>query len=75
MYKRQHLYNSTSVAQREQVFRKSKEEIKQIAVDGAVLLNQLASEADGNFTFEYSPESFHGTEVDYACLLYTSRCV
>ncbi|RGV97335.1 2-isopropylmalate synthase [Ruminococcus sp. AF14-10] len=61
-----HLYNSTSVAQREQVFRKSKEEIKQIAVDGAVLLNQLASETDGNFTFEYSPESFHGTEVDYA---------
>ena len=61
-----HLYNSTSVAQREQVFRKSKEEIKQIAVDGAKLLLELASETDGNFTFQYSPESFSGTEVDYA---------
>ena len=61
-----HLYNSTSVAQREQVFKKNKEEIKQIAVDGAKLLKQLADETEGNFTFEYSPESFHGTEVDYA---------
>lgn len=61
-----HLYNSTSVAQREQVFKKSKEEIKQIAVDGAKLLNQLASEVEGSFSFEYSPESFTGTEVDYA---------
>ncbi len=61
-----HLYNSTSVAQREQVFKKSKEEIKKIAVDGAKLLLRLASETDGNFTFQYSPESFPGTEVDYA---------
>ena len=61
-----HLYNSTSVAQREQVFKKSKEEIKKIAVDGAELLLKLANEPDGNFTFQYSPESFHGTEVDYA---------
>ena len=61
-----HLYNSTSVAQREQVFRKSKEEIKQIAIDGAKLLLELASETDGNFTFQHSPESFPGTEVDYA---------
>ena len=61
-----HLYNSTSVAQREQVFKKSKEEIKQIAVDGAELLQKLANEVDGNFSFEYSPESFPGTEVDYA---------
>ena len=61
-----HLYNSTSVAQREQVFRKSKEQIKKIAVDGAELLLKLANETDGNFTFEYSPESFSGTEVDYA---------
>ena len=61
-----HLYNSTSVAQREQVFKKSKEEIKKIAVDGAVLLKQLADEVDGNFSFEYSPESFSGTEMDYA---------
>ena len=61
-----HLYNSTSVAQREQVFKKSKEQIKKIAVDGAELLLKLASETEGNFTFQYSPESFPGTEVDYA---------
>ncbi|MCI7812571.1 MAG: 2-isopropylmalate synthase [Lachnospiraceae bacterium] len=61
-----HVYNSTSVAQREQVFKKSKEEILQIAVDGAALLKKLADETDGNFLFEYSPESFSGTEVDYA---------
>ena len=61
-----HLYNSTSVAQREQVFRKSKEEVKKIAIDGAVLLKTLADETEGNFTFQYSPESFPGTEVDYA---------
>lgn len=61
-----HLYNSTSVAQREQVFRKSKEEILKIAVDGAKLLKKLADETKGNFSFEYSPESFTGTEVEYA---------
>lgn len=61
-----HVYNSTSVAQREQVFKKSKEEIKQIAIDGATLLKKLADETDGNFSFEYSPESFHATEMDYA---------
>lgn len=61
-----HLYNSTSVAQREQVFKKSKEQIKKIAIDGAQLLKELADEVDGNFSFEYSPESFTGTEVDYA---------
>jgi len=61
-----HLYNSTSLAQREQVFKKSKEEIKQIAVDGAKLLKELADQTEGNFTFEYSPESFSGTEIDYA---------
>ena len=61
-----HLYNSTSVAQREQVFKKDKEEIKQIAIDGAKLLDKLAKETNGNFSFEYSPESFPGTEVDYA---------
>lgn len=61
-----HLYNSTSLAQREQVFKKSKEEVKQIAVEGAKLLKKLADETEGNFTFEYSPESFSGTEVDYA---------
>lgn len=61
-----HLYNSTSVAQREQVFRKSKEEIVEIAVSGAKLLKQCAQETEGNFQFQYSPESFTGTEVDFA---------
>lgn len=61
-----HVYNSTSVAQREQVFRKSKKQILDIAVDGAKLLKTLADETKGNFSFEYSPESFPGTEVDYA---------
>lgn len=61
-----HFYNSVSVAQREQVFKKSKEEIKQIAIDGAKLVKKLASEYEGNFRFEYSPESFTGTEPEYA---------
>ncbi len=61
-----HFYNSTSVAQREQVFRKSREEIKEIAVEGAKLVKQLAAEYEGNFRFEYSPESFTGTEPEYA---------
>ena len=61
-----HVYNSTSLSQREQVFRKSKEEIRKIAVDGAALLKKLADETDGNFLFEYSPESFTGTEPEYA---------
>ena len=61
-----HVYNSTSFAQRQQVFRKSKEEIKQIAVDGAKLLQRLTDEAGANFRFEYSPESFTGTEPEYA---------
>ncbi len=50
-----HLYNSTSVAQREQVFKKSKEEVKKIAEDVTELLLKLANETDGNFSFEYSP--------------------
>lgn len=61
-----HLYNSTSVAQREQVFRKSKEEIMEIAVTGAKLLKEYAAKTPGNFSFEYSPESFTGTEPEYA---------
>ena len=61
-----HVYNSTSLAQREQAFKKTKEEIKQIAVDGAKLLKKLAAETKGNFSFEYSPESFTGTEVEYS---------
>ncbi len=61
-----HLYNSTSYAQREQVFKKSKEEILQIAVDGAKMLNEMAAQHNVNYQFEYSPESFTGTEIDYA---------
>ncbi len=61
-----HLYNSTSVEQREQVFKKNKEEIRQLAVDGAELLKKLAEETEGNFIFEYSPESFSQTEPEYA---------
>ena len=61
-----HVYNSTSLAQREQVFRKSKDEIKQIAIEGAKLLKELAEADGGNFLFEYSPESFTGTEPEYA---------
>lgn len=61
-----HVYNSTSEAQRRQVFRKSKEEIKQLAIDGATWVKKYAAETRGNFYFQYSPESFPGTEVDYA---------
>ena len=61
-----HFYNSTSYAQREQVFKKSKEDIKKIALDGAHALQSYAKSTKGNFAFEYSPESFSGTEVDYA---------
>lgn len=61
-----HLYNSTSLSQREQVFRKSKEEILEIAVEGAKLLKQLTEEEGVDYRFEYSPESFTGTEPEYA---------
>ena len=61
-----HLYNSTSVAQREQVFKKDKEHIIQIAVEGAELLQKLMEENGGKYRFEYSPESFTGTEMDFA---------
>jgi 2-isopropylmalate synthase len=61
-----HLYNSTSFAQRQQVFRKSKEEIKQIAVTGAKICQEYREKTDGNFIFEYSPESFTGTEPEFA---------
>ena len=61
-----HLYNSTSVAQREQVFRKSKKEIIKIATDGAKLFNEIAAETGANYRYEYSPESFTGTEPEFA---------
>ncbi|MBO5212482.1 MAG: 2-isopropylmalate synthase [Clostridia bacterium] len=61
-----HLYNSTSVAQREQVFKKSKEEIINIATFGAKLCKEYKAKAEGKITFEYSPESFTGTEPEFA---------
>lgn len=61
-----HVYNSTSILQRDVVFHKNKEEIKQIAVDGVKLVKELSSEFDGEVILEYSPESFTGTELDYA---------
>ncbi len=61
-----HLYNSTSVAQREQVFKKDKKEIIDIAVYGAKLCLDYKNKTEGNFRFEYSPESFTGTEPEYA---------
>ena len=62
-----HLYNSTSVAQREQVFRASKDEVKKIATDGASLIKEIAAKyPNTHYQYEYSPESFTGTEVDYA---------
>ena len=61
-----HLYNSTSVAQREQVFKRDKQEIIDIAVFGAKLCKQYKEKADGKITFEYSPESFTGTEPEFA---------
>ena len=62
-----HLYNSTSLAQREQVFKKDREAIKKIATEGAEMIKKYASKHEGtHFQFEYSPESFTGTEVDYA---------
>ena len=61
-----HLYNSTSVAQREQVFKKSKQEIIDIAVFGAKMFNQIAEETGCRYQYEYSPESFTGTEMEFA---------
>ena len=61
-----HLYNSTSLAQREQVFKKSKEEIINIAVEGATLFNDMCKAQGVNYRYEYSPESFTGTEPEFA---------
>ncbi len=61
-----HLYNSTSLAQREQVFRRSKEEIIEIAEFGAKLCKEYREKTPGNFQFEYSAESFTGTEPEFA---------
>lgn len=62
-----HFYNSVSVLQREVVFKKNKEEIKKLATDAAELCKDLESEAKGiDLYYEYSPESFTGTEPEYA---------
>lgn len=62
-----HLYNSTSTLQRDVVFRKNREEIKAIAVEGTALVRRLKEESGNTgIRFEYSPESFTGTELDYA---------
>ena len=61
-----HVYNSTSILQRDVVFNKDKDEIKQIAIDGVQLVKDLSKEFEGKVILEYSPESFTGTEVDYA---------
>jgi 2-isopropylmalate synthase len=61
-----HIYNSTSTLQRDVVFHMSKEEIKQIAIEGTKLVKEYAKDFPGKIILEYSPESFSGTEVDYA---------
>ena len=61
-----HLYNSTSELQRRVVFRKDRAAIRQIAVDGTRLCRELADRTDTDIVYEYSPESFTGTELDYA---------
>lgn len=61
-----HFYNSVSFAQREQVFKRNKDEIKEIAVASAKQVVELAAKHEGEVRFEYSPESFTGTEPEYA---------
>ncbi len=61
-----HIYNSTSTLQRDVVFHKNKEEIKKIATDATEMVRQYAENYDGDLLLEYSPESFTGTELDYA---------
>lgn len=61
-----HIYNSTSTLQRDVVFHMDKEEIKKIAVDGTKLVKEYAKDFPGEIILEYSPESFTGTELDFA---------
>ena len=61
-----HIYNSTSTLQRDVVFHKSREEIKQIAIEGTELVKSFVKDFPGEIILEYSPESFTGTELDYA---------
>ncbi|MFR5600905.1 MAG: 2-isopropylmalate synthase [Lachnospiraceae bacterium] len=61
-----HIYNSTSTLQRDVVFNKSMEEIKEIAIEGTKLVKEYAKNFDGEIVLEYSPESFTGTELEFA---------
>ena len=61
-----HIYNSTSVLQRDVVFHMDKEAIKQIALDGTNMVKERMKNCEGNITLEYSPESFTGTEMEFA---------
>lgn len=61
-----HIYNSTSTLQRDVVFNMDREEIKQIAVDGVAMVKKCMEQYDGEVILEYSPESFTGTELDFA---------
>ena len=61
-----HIYNSTSTLQRDVVFHMDREEIKQIAIDGVDMVKKYMRDYDGKVILEYSPESFTGTEMDYA---------
>ena len=67
-----HIYNSTSTLQRDVVFGKTKEEIKQIAVDAVEMVKKYQKDHDGEIILEYSPESFMGTELDYALEICTA---
>lgn len=67
-----HIYNSTSTLQRDVVFHKDREEIKQIAIEGTELVKKYAQEFEGDLLLEYSPESFTGTELDYALEICTA---
>ena len=61
-----HIYNSTSTLQRDVVFHMNKEEIEKIAIEGTRLVKKYAEDFDGEIILEYSPESFTGTELDFA---------
>ena len=69
-----HIYNSTSILQRDVVFNMSKEEIKNIAVEGTKLVKDYVNEFNGEVILEYSPESFTGTEVEYALEVCEAVC-
>lgn len=70
-----HVYNSTCRVQREKAFEKSKAEIKQIAIEGAELLKELAAEnPETEWVFQYSPESFSQTEPDFAVEVVEAVC-